>query len=399
MIGGKKIKPLVFVSLALVLALSLVAGACAPAAPEEAAEEVAALESKLAAEKSKVSSLEGEVSDLEGEVSDLEGEIAELRAPAEVFEWKFQTWATPGDIDFAGYQLSIEELKAASDGRIDIELFGVGVLVGGVEAIEAEGAGIIDGSFAFGGYYSGYDFAFGVAGSPASLFPDFRTHTLWFEEFGGIELMRELYGGYNIYYVCPIELVAEAINSVVPIRNLDDLQGLKIRLGGGGFCAEVFTRAGAVVHFISGGEIYSALDTGLVEAGEFVGPTTNWALGLHEVTDYVLWPAPHNRTIYTELTLNMDVWEGLPDNLKDLIHAARHTISANNRYRILAADLDTIDKMVALGLEHTVFAPESWKVLEELSFEVALESKEKSPMSERMITSQLDLLERLGYID
>ncbi len=316
-----------------------------------------------------------------------------------MFEWKFQTWATPGDIDFASYQLSAEVLKAASDGRIDIELFGVGVLVGGVEAIEAEGAGIIDGSFAFGGYYSGYDFAFGVGASPASLFPDFRTHTLWYEEFGGIELMRELYAGYNVYYVCPIELVAEAINSVVPIRNLDDLQGLKIRLGGGGFCAEVFTRAGAVVHFISGGEIYSALDTGLVEAGEFVGPTTNWALGLHEVTDYILWPAPHNRTIYTELTLNMDVWEGLPDDLKALIHAARHTISANNRYRILAADLDTIDKMVALGLEHTVFEPESWKVLEELSFEVALESKEKSPMSERMITSQLDLLERLGYID
>lgn len=61
--------------------------------------------------------------------------------------------------------------------------------------------------------------------------------------------------------------------------------------------------------------------------------------------------------------------------------------------------METIDKMVAYGLEHIVFAPESWKVLEELSFEVALESKGESPMSEKMITSQLDLLERLGYID
>jgi len=399
MIGGKKIKSLVFVSLALVLALSLVAGACAPAAPEEAAEEVAALESKLAAEKSKVSSLQGEVADLEDEVADLEDEITGLRAPAEVYEWKFQTWATPGDIDFSGYQLSIEELKAASDGLIDIELFGVGALVGAVEAVEAEGQGIIDGSFAYGGYYSGYDFAFGIAGSPASIWPDFMTGMMWFDEFGGTELMRELYAGYNVYYVCPILMVPEAINSTVPIRNLDDLEGLKIRLGGGGFVAEVFTRAGASVAFIAGGEIYSALDTGLVEAGEFVGPTTNWALGLHEVTDYLIYPGPHNTTIYTEMTLNMDVWEGLPDDLKALLDAARHTISANNHYRIMAADIETLDAMIAYGLEHIVFAPEDIEVLRELSFEVALESKEKSPMSEKMIISILDLLERLGYIE
>ncbi|GAJ18028.1 unnamed protein product, partial [marine sediment metagenome] len=92
---------------------------------------------------------------------------------------------------------------------------------------------------------------------------------------------RELYGGYNVYYVCPISLVPEAINSMVPIRNLDDLQGLKIRLGGGGFVAEVFTRAGATVVFIVGGEIYSALDTGLVEAGEFVLQSSSFDKGRH----------------------------------------------------------------------------------------------------------------------
>ena len=391
-------KKILLIPLVLLLAISLVATACA-APPAEVPEEVAELEEEIADLEDEVAAKDREIVGLEGDIEDLEDEVAALRKPAEVFEWKFQTWATPGDIDFEGYQLSIEQLKAASDGRIDIELFGVGALVGAVEAVEAEGQGIIDGSFAYGGYYSGYDFAFGIAGSPASIWPDFMTGMMWFDEFGGTELMRELYAGYNVYYVCPILMVPEAINSTVPIRNLDDLQGLKIRLGGGGFVAEVFTRAGASVQFIAGGEIYSALDTGLVEAGEFVGPTTNWALGLHEVTDYIIYPGPHNTTIYTEMTLNMDVWEGLPDDLKALLHASRHTISANNHYRIMAADMETLDKMIAYGLEHIVFAPEDLEVLRELSFEVALESKEKSPMSEKMITSQLDLLERLGYME
>ena len=92
MILGKKIKSLVFVSLALVLAVSLVAGACAKAVPEGAAEEeIAALESKLAAEKAKSAGFEDDI-------ADLEDEIAALKAQGKVQTWEPATWATAGII-------------------------------------------------------------------------------------------------------------------------------------------------------------------------------------------------------------------------------------------------------------------------------------------------------------
>lgn len=379
------------ICLSLVLA-ALLLPACAPAAPEEVAEEIADLEAEIA-------DLEDDVAAEKAKVSDLGKEIAALKKPAEVFKWKFQTWATPGSMAFKSYAYTLDQIRAASGGRIDGELFGVGVLVGAVEALEAEGEGIIDGSFGFGGYYGGYDAAFSIMGHGATLWPDRSALALWYEQFGGKELFRELYGEYNVYYIGAMTIGSEAINSKVPIRSIEDFKGLKIRMGGGGFGAEVFTRLGATIVFIPGGEIYSALDTGLVDAAEYLGPGVNWDLGFHEVTDYFLYPSPHGTTISTDWTLNMDVWKGLPDDLKAFLEVAAYAAGENFFSMTTAYDYEAVEWMIDYGLEQISFGPEEYDKVTAMAIEVALEFKEKSPMSDTIITSQFDYWRYIGHIE
>jgi len=395
----KKLKSLLVGGLALALIVSLVGSACAPAAPPEVAEEVAELEAEIADLEDDLTAEKAKTAAEKAKVSDLEDEIAALKKPAEVYEWKFQTWATPGDMAFKSYAYTLDQVRAASDGRIDGELFGVGVLVGAVEALEAEGAGIIDGSFGFGGYYGGYDTAFAIMGHGATLWPDRSALDLWYEQFGGKELFRELYGGYNVYYIGPMTIGSEAINSKVPLRKVEDLEGVNIRMGAGGFGAEVFTRLGATIVFLAGGEIYSALDTGLVDAAEYLGPGVNWDLGFHEVTDYFLYPTPHGTTISTDWTLNMDVWKELPDDLKDFFEVASYAAGENFFSMTTAYDYEAIEWMIDYGLEQITWPPEEFDKVTEMALEVALEYKEKSPMCDKIITSQFDYWRYIGHIE
>ncbi|MDZ7760501.1 MAG: TRAP transporter substrate-binding protein DctP [Desulfovermiculus sp.] len=323
--------------------------------------------------------------------------IAQAGAAEKVHKWRCQTYAVPGSVGYKALEESIAELKEATNGQIDISLYGVGTLVGPFEQLEAVGNGIFECSFNAGGYYAGNDPAFAAFFSLIGVWPSTDHVKIWANYFGGNDLVRELYAKYGVHYVGPALVGAEPIMSNVPLRSLKDFEGIKIRTAGG-LGSELFKRLGASPVKLGGGELYTALDTNVVNAAEFVSLAENYDMGLHEVTDYVLYPSFHGPIAMCDFTVNQRVWDSLPDHLQAQLNLWVHELDAKFDYMSRAESLVALQKMKEYGVEHTTLSDDDMEKAKQISLEIAEDWKEKSPMSEKIIDSIISYLKLAGEI-
>jgi len=378
------------VCLAMMLVVPL-AVSCGPATPEEAAEEIAALEAKLA-------DSEKEVKDLEGEVSSLEKEISALKKPAEVFEWRVQTAHAAAALAHKLFVEFTERLAEVSDGRVIITPFAGGDVVPVFETFDNIIAGTIEGDLTGSVYWSGKDAAFvlfsAVPGDPTEVWQQ----DAWYWEGGGIELARELYGEYGIFYVSPMSLGAESIHFKEPVRSFDDLEGVKIRTIAG-ITAEFFEKLGCSVVLLPGGEVYTALETGVIDAFEYGDPATNWPVGFHEIVDYFVYPSAHAPNSIWNFNVGVDVWNELPNDLQALVEATAREANANTWYTSHLATYEAIDKMIEYGNERIYWSAEMYAEQREMGLEIWDAWSEKSPMFAKVVESKKDFMRDLGLID
>lgn len=319
-------------------------------------------------------------------------------AADKVYHWRAQTYAVPGSVGYKALEQSLEDLKASTGGRIDIKLFGVGTLVGAFDQLDAIGKGIFECGFNAPAYYAGKDPAFAALFSLMGVWGDTTEVKIWSYYFGGNELARKLYSNYGVYYVGPALVGAEPIMSKVPLNTLGDFNGIKIRTAGG-LTAALFTKLGAAPVNLPGSELYTGLDTGVVDAAEFVSLAENKDLGLHEVTKYVLYPSFHGPTATCDFTVNQKKWDKLPADLQAAMQMWLFELDARFDYMSQAESIKALKTMIDAGLVQTRLSDDDMKKAKALSLEVAQEWKTKSPMSAEIIDSIIDYLRLKGSIE
>lgn len=322
----------------------------------------------------------------------------DVHAKDTVYKWRAQTYAVAGSVGYKALEEALKSLKAASNGRLDISLYGVGTLVGAFEQLDAIGKGIFECGFNAPAYYAGKDPAFAALFSLMNIWEDTSEVKIWTYYFGGLDLARELYGKYKVHYVGPALVGAEPIMSKIPLKKLSDFNGIKIRTAGG-LTSELFKKLGASPVKMGGGELYTGLDTGVVDAAEFVSLAENYDIGLHEVTDYVLYPSFHGNTATCDFTVNQKAWNKLPDDLKALMESWIFELDARFDYRSVAESEKALKNMKEKGLVHTHLSSEDMLEAKKISLEIADDWKQKSPMSARIIDSILDYLRLKGSIE
>jgi TRAP-type mannitol/chloroaromatic compound transport system substrate-binding protein len=387
----RSIKTKYFILVGLALVISLIAGACAPAAPTGEEVDCSDVEADLAASEKKVD-------DLEDEVSDLEKEIADLKKPAEVFEWRVQTAHAAAALAHTLFVDFTEKLEDISDGRVVITPFAGGDIVPVFETFDNIIAGTIEGDLTGSVYWSGKDPAFvlfsAVPGDPTEVWQQ----DAWYWEGGGIDLARELYGQYGIYYVAPMSLGAESIHFKEPVRTFADFEGVKIRTIAG-ITAEFFEKLGCSIVLLPGGEVYTALETGVIDAFEYGDPATNWPVGFHEITDYFVYPSAHAPNSIWNFDVGVDVWNELPTYLQHLVETTAREANANTWYTSHLATYEAIDKMIDYGNERIYWTPEMYAEQREMGLEIWDAWSEKSPMFAKVVKSKKNFMRDLGLID
>ena len=111
------------------------------------------------------------------------------------------------------------------------------------------------------------------------------------------------------------------------INSLEDLKGLKMRIPGLG--GEVFEQAGGTAVNLPGGEIFTSMQTGVIDATEWVGPYNDLAFGLHQVAKYYYYPGWQEAGPTLEVIINQDAWNELPDDLKASVETASLTANTD----------------------------------------------------------------------
>jgi TRAP-type mannitol/chloroaromatic compound transport system substrate-binding protein len=252
-----------------------------------------------------------------------------------VIEWKLvTTW--PKNLPGLGHtpEVFADMVRAMSDGRLDIRVYGAGEIVPAFEVFDAVSSGVAEMGHGAGYYWKGK--------IPASVFftavpfgMTAQEMNGWLHYGGGIELYREAYAPAGIV---PLAGGSTGVQMAGwfnrEINSVDDLRGLRMRIPG--LAGEVFSAAGGEAVRIPGGEVYTALQTGVIDAVEWVGPYNDLALGLYEIAEYYYYPGWHEPGSMLEFIVNAEALAGLPEDLQAIVtYAAR------------AANLDMLDEFTA----------------------------------------------------
>ena len=145
---------------------------------------------------------------------------------------------------------------------------------------------------------------------------------VWIYQGGGFEIYQEVYGKFGMVFLPTVVFPMESgIRSNKPINTLSDLKGMKIRAGGR-VAGAILKELGAAHVMLAGGEVYQALEKGVIDAAEMSHPQTDWGLGLHEVTKYWCVPNWINNGNILGVMINKKSWDSLPDNLKTSLKTA-----------------------------------------------------------------------------
>src|SRR5271156_3595787 len=213
-----------------------------------------------------------------------------------------------------------ERIATLSGGRIDITVSAAGEVVPAFEVLDAVGSGVAEMGHTAAFYWQGKEpAAVFFTTVPFGLLPN--EHVAWIDAGGGQELWDDLYAPFNVKpFMAGNTGVCMGGWFRREIRDRDDMRGLKVRsLGLGG---EVYRRLGAVPQTTSPGEILVALQSGVIDGAEFVGPGSDIALGLYRFAPFYYAPGSKKPTGPGECIVSLKAWESLDDEMKAIVNPA-----------------------------------------------------------------------------
>lgn len=240
-----------------------------------------------------------------------------------------------------------EELKAASGGRLQLQVLPGGGAVAVTEALDAVKSGILDGNYTAASYFAAKDPAFTLLGDTGASFNDVGQRDRWWTEGGGTAVARELYAHHGLHFVGPVFWASEHIPSRKALNGVDDLKGLKIRVPPG-LIADVLGRAGAAVVNIPGGEVFNALQSGVIDATDWASPALNVQAGLYRAAKFSI-NASHSMPT-TDITVSQRRWDALPAELRTMFEQAVAKMSASLEATLKSEDEKALASMKEQGV-------------------------------------------------
>jgi TRAP-type mannitol/chloroaromatic compound transport system substrate-binding protein len=304
-------------------------------------------------------------------------------------QWQMSTTWTPAlDVLQGSAEQLARLVEEMSGGRFKIEVFPGGQKIPPLACFDAASQGTIE-AFSGAPYYW-------AAKDPAtqwfSTVPfgmNAEAMAAWYRQGGGLKLWEEIYAGFN--------LVPRPGPSTGPqmagwfrkkITTIADYKGLKMRIPGLG--GQVVAKAGGTVVLTPASEIYAALERGVIDASEWIGPHDDMKLGLHTTARYYYYPGWHEPGTTVEFGFNKKAYEALPVDLRRILDQAATATQMYGRSEYEAKNAVALEKLKAEFHGKVEVLPLPAPVLRDLkklAAQVVMEESEKSPMATKVYAS------------
>jgi TRAP-type mannitol/chloroaromatic compound transport system substrate-binding protein len=328
---------------------------------------------------------------------------AVVRAQAPI-KWKVQTAAYAGTAGYTAFQKYCATIKDLSEGKLQFQAFPPDAVVGTFEMFNAVKGGVLDAMHCFTIYWAGtMPVAAFLSSYPLGLDRPDQWET-WFYELGGLQIARKAFRAHNMYYVGPIQHDLNLIHSKVPIKSFEEFKGKRIRLPGG-MVADIFSQAGVSPVLLTGGEVYGALDRGVIDGADFVGPAVNYNLRFGVVAKYIIMGPPstpcfHQPVDLMDFTVNMAKWTALPKHLQEVVAAATRQHSWDNYAYIQKENIAAWEKYKTDGVQVIRLSEEDVQKFRRYAIPMWFKWAKRDPMAKEAFASQLAFMRTInvGYV-
>jgi TRAP-type mannitol/chloroaromatic compound transport system substrate-binding protein len=287
-----------------------------------------------------------------------------------------------------------ELITAMSGGRIEVKVYGAGELVPALEVFDAVQSGTAELGHGAAYYWKGKAAAAQFFGAVPFGMTANEVNG-WLYHGGGNELWAELFAPFGVIpQPCGNTGVQGGGWFRKEIRSVADLKGLKMRIPGLG--AEVLKRAGGTPVNLPGGEIFTALQTGAIDATEWVGPYNDLAFGLHTVAKHYHYPGWHEPGSVLECLINQRAYDALPPDLQAVVSGACRIINNDMLAEYTARNPAALESLMREhGVQVSPFPDDVLALFERLSREVVAELASRDPLAARIHASYLAFAERV----
>ena len=272
-----------------------------------------------------------------------------------------------------------------SGGRLEVRVFGAGEIVPAFEVFDAVSQGAAEVGHGASYYWKGK--------IPAAVFftavpfgMTAQEMNGWLHYGGGLELWQELYAPFG---VIPFAGGSTGVQMAGwfnrELRSAKDLSGLKMRIPG--LAGEVFDAAGGTAVRIAGGEVYTSMQTGVIDAVEWVGPYNDRTLGLNEVAEFYYYPGWHEPGAMLEFTVNAAAFTQLPRDLQAIVRYAARAANQDMLDEFTARNNESLQQLLAAGTQLRPLPEDILSLLYEKSVEAIANLRASDEMAEKIAIS------------
>ena len=287
----------------------------------------------------------------------------------------------------------IDDITAMSNGEIEVEMFYASAVVKSAETFDAAATGILDCDMTGGAYQTGKNPAFQFAGDLMGGYSNPYQQMSWMLHGGGRQAVNDLYNQYNMEFVGWWIPGPESLSSTAPIRNVEDFKGWKFR-SPPGLATKVFANLGASPIVMDFNEIFTALETGIIDGADAANLTNNVGLGLYDIAEHTNFPGFHSMPA-DHLACRKDVWDAMPANHQRIMTVAMDSLALHNATINEVKNAQTAKELRAKGVNLYEWSPE-----ELAKFRAAVKTGwtefATTPEAKALLQSHIDFLVDLG---
>ncbi|MEM7545596.1 MAG: TRAP transporter substrate-binding protein [Pseudomonadota bacterium] len=322
--------------------------------------------------------------------------VAATMAQADTTSLRIQTHYAPETVSGKLAAQYVEDVQSMSNGEIAIEMFYSSSVVGSVETFDAAATGILDCDMTGGSYQTGKNPAFQFVGDIMGGYDTPYQQLSWLYYGGGLEAAQELYNKFDMQLVGWWVYGQESLASTKPIRGIADLKDWKFR-SPPGLETKIFDNLGASPIVMDFTEIFTALESGIIDGADASGIANNVGLGLYDLAKYTNYPGFHSMPS-DHLACNKAKWDAMPDHHRRIMSVAMEALALRTALTFEKSNAEAAAKLRADGVEVYDWSTEDRAAFRQAAL-AAWEPFGTTDEAKALIASHMDYLRVLGLVE
>jgi TRAP-type mannitol/chloroaromatic compound transport system substrate-binding protein len=293
-------------------------------------------------------------------------------------KWRLAaSWPRSLDTIYGACEVFAKRVAEITDNRFQIQVFAAGEIVPALEVLDAVQNQTIEMGHTGTIYYWGKEAAL-IFGSAVPFGLNARQIESWLLHGGGNDLVQEVLANFNCHGIRMGDTGAQMGGWFrKEISKVEDLQGLKFRIAG--FAGRIIAKLGVVPQQIAAGDIYPALEKGVIDAVEFSGPHDDEKLGFHKIAKYYYYPAWWEGSAGVHTLINLDRWNSLPKYYQAAVQAAARDAGSWMITKYDAVNPLALKRLLAGGTQLRPFSQEIMEASYKAANEVYAQTAAANP--------------------